>query len=107
MILKDIASEVNRRLMIKQNASDTPATLSMPEHMFKKISVKLNTILMDIYTENKGTDIRMFDILMSLNPYFDYSYMVDTLLDKKIITLIKNEMKDKIVVKNDKKKNNK
>ena len=108
MILKDIAGEINRRLMIKQNASDIPATLNMPEHMFKKISDKLNTILMDIYNENKdNSEIRMFDILMALNPYFDYAYMVNTLLDKKIIALIKVEMKDKVVLKNVKKKSNK
>ena len=107
MILKDIAGEVDRRLMIKQSASDIPATLSMPEHMFKKISTKLNNILMDIYIENKENNIRMFDIVMSLDQYFDFAYMVNTLLDKKIISIIKLEMKDKVVLKNVKKKNNK
>ena len=107
MILKDIAGEVDKRLMIKQSASDIPATLSMPEHMFKKISTKLNNILMDIYIENKENNIRMFDIVMSLDQYFDFAYMVNTLLDKKIISIIKLEMKDKVVLKNVKKKNNK
>ena len=62
---------------------------------------------MDIYIENKENNIRMFDIVMSLDQYFDFAYMVNTLLDKKIISIIKLEMKDKVVLKNVKKKNNK
>ena len=99
MILKDIAGEVDRRLMIKQSASDIPATLSMPEHMFKKISTKLNNILMDIYIENKENNIRMFDIVMSLDQYFDFAYMVNTLLDKKIISIIRKHKINKLLLK--------
>ena len=106
MVLHDIASDINKRLMVKENSSDIPATLSMPEHMFKKISDKLNRILLDVYKENKPKDIKMFDILMALNPYFDYKYMVNTLLDTKIINIVKNEMKDKVVQKNAKKTSN-
>lgn len=104
MILKDIASEINTRLMIKESSSDIPVTLSMPEHTFKKVSDKFNRILLDLYKENKRNDIKMFDILMSLSPYFDFSYMVENILSDKIIKIVRSEMKDKVGITNGKKK---
>jgi hypothetical protein len=105
MIFREIAPEINKRLSIKRNSTDIPVTLNMPEHMFKKISGKLNDILMELYNENREHDLKMTDIILALDSHFDYAYLVDTLLDKKILSILKTELKDKLVIKNVKKKN--
>lgn len=103
----NIADELNGMLMTKQNADDIPVTLNMPEHMFKKVSNKFNRCLIELYNKYKSKDVKMFDILMSLDPYFEFGYMVENILDKKIINHVRKEIKAKEVLKNDTQKNNK
>lgn len=101
-----ISSEIEKRLMMKRSDDDVVATLSMPEHKFKKISDKFNDVILDVYNEYKDSGVKMTDILLDLRAHFEIEYMVAKLLNKKIKTIVKKEYTD-LGTQNDTKNNNK
>lgn len=86
-----ISTEIEQLLMTKRSDNDDVATLSMPEHKFKKMSDKLNDSIYTIYIKYKDTGLKMSDIILDLRLHFDIEYLVEKLLNKKIKAIIKKE----------------
>jgi hypothetical protein len=103
----NLAKEIETLLMTKRSEDDVVATLSMPEHKFKKISDKFNDVLIEVYNNHKNDGIRMRDILLSLHAHFEIEYMVETLLNIRIKDIVKTEYSTNIVNAHDTKNNSK
>lgn len=87
----NVSSEIEQLLMTKRFDNDEVATLSMPEHKFKKISDKLNDCILIVYNKYKDTGLKMCDIILEMRTHFEIEYLVDKLLNKKIKAIIKKE----------------
>lgn len=91
---RDYVQEINNILMSKRDSDDVRITLNIPEHKFKKNSVKFNYALSSIYNKynNEDEEIKLFHILLSLQEYFDMEWLVENILDDKNKEIIKSEM---------------
>lgn len=91
---RDYVQEINNILMSKRDSDDVRITLNIPEHKFKKNSVKFNYALSSIYDKynNEDEEIKLFHILLSLQEYFDMEWLVENILDDKNKEIIKSEM---------------
>jgi len=87
----NISAEIEQLLMTKRSDNDDVATLSMPEHKFKKMSDKLNDSILTVYNKYKESGLKMSDIIIELRLHFEIEYLVDKLLNKKIKAIIKKE----------------
>ena len=80
----NISNEIEQLLMTKRSEYDIVATLSIPEHKFKKISDKLNDSIISVYNKYNVNGLKMSDIILELRLHFEIEYLVDKLLNKKI-----------------------
>jgi hypothetical protein len=87
----NISNEIEQLLMTKRSEDDIVATLSIPEHKFKKISDKLNDSIISVYNKYNVNGLKMSDIILELRLHFEIEYLVDKLLNKKIKAIIKKE----------------
>jgi len=89
---RDYVDEINQILMTKRNDTDTQITLNIPEHKFKKNSVKFNYAVKTIYDRYSDGEMKMFHLLLSLQEYFDMEWLVENILDDVNKNIIKSEM---------------
>ena len=76
----NISNEIEQLLMTKRSEYDIVATLSIPEHKFKKISDKLNDSIISVYNKYNVNGLKMSDIILELRLHFEIEYLVDKLL---------------------------
>ena len=93
------ANDINKILSTKRTPDDDSFTLTIPEHKFKKNAEKFNFALRQVYESHAENEVKMFHIILSLTSFFDMDWLVRNVLDRKIKTLIKQEMQDEYSVK--------
>ena len=89
----DFIDQINTKLLVYG------ISVNMPEHKFKKSSDIFNNVLREVHAENKDREINMYHILLSLNEYFDMSWLKDNVLDRKNIETIEKEMQKEYNIK--------
>ena len=97
---RNFINEINEILMIKRSPDDVdPFTLHMPEHKFKKNAEKFNYALNTVYDRYKDTDVKLFNIILSLQEFFEMDLLVHHILDPKLKKIVKSEMEEEYHIK--------
>lgn len=92
MTPKQYKDMINEKLMTKRHPEDVAISLNHPEHRFKKYAEKMNWALMDTYEHFSRGGAKMFHLILSLQEYFEMSWLTKNVLSPEIRELVEGEM---------------